>query len=135
MTQVAVKLTADVAASMDVDLPCGPSSSNRLSPRSDQDDETSHGESTRERSSGADAEGTIPDDTHPGEDVQRLVSDHHARLSRMHPGTADPELATWFIIEAPDEESARELAAALIHLDGVEAAYEQEDAAPPDLLP
>jgi hypothetical protein len=52
-------------------------------------------------------------------------------LQPVHPGHADPELRTYYRLEAPDERTAEQVREALADLEGVEAAYLQ----PPDALP
>jgi hypothetical protein len=41
----------------------------------------------------------------------------------IHPGSQDPQLATHFIVEVPDEKSAEELKARLLSTKGVVGAY------------
>jgi hypothetical protein len=44
-------------------------------------------------------------------------------LVPQHPGTRDPELAGWYVAEAPDATAAEALAEALRRVPEVEAAY------------
>jgi hypothetical protein len=52
-------------------------------------------------------------------------------LSRLHPGTSDPELASYLVARV-DPEGARGVAERLMRFDGVESAYVKPGGAPPE---
>jgi hypothetical protein len=52
-------------------------------------------------------------------------------LRPMHPGCADPTLASYFVIEVADEVDAEDVIARLLECDAVEGAYVK----PPEDLP
>ena len=53
-----------------------------------------------------------------------------ATLSPLHPGTEDPELATYFVARVEGADAER-IAQGLMRLDGVDGAYVKPPAAPP----
>ena len=63
--------------------------------------------------------------------LQRTAQKLGVELRPMHPGTTDPLLAPFFVIETSDEAAARHIVNSLIRLKVVEAAYLK----PPDELP
>lgn len=63
--------------------------------------------------------------------VSRAVQSAGGTVSPMHPGTADPALASYFSVDLSGGESAADLAEKLNRLPSVEAAYvKPEDALP-----
>ena len=56
-------------------------------------------------------------------DVAMVARSLGVRLLPMHPGTHDPELRTYFIIEVPDRQTADRIVTALLGTAEVEAAY------------
>ena len=52
-------------------------------------------------------------------------------LSPLHPGTSDPELASYLVGQV-DPEGARGVAERLMRVDGVESAYVKPGGAPPE---
>lgn len=62
--------------------------------------------------------------------VLEVVGNAGASLEPTHGGTPDPDLQRWFGVEVPDEATATELSAALLAIDGVDAAYVEPPAAP-----
>jgi hypothetical protein len=63
--------------------------------------------------------------------VDAAVRRFGGTLRPQHPGAGDPALGGYFVAEAPSAEAARALAADLLGLDGVEAAYVKPQAAMP----
>ncbi len=83
-------------------------------------------------SAGSTAARAAPSDGTAGlpADVAEVLRRHGARLAPMHPGSADPAMAAWFVVQAPSPERAEEIAAALRGLGSVDAAYVQPRPAP-----
>jgi len=54
--------------------------------------------------------------------LQAVLSEVHASLEPMHPGTHDTDLSRFFTVEAPDGEASA-LRDALLQTKGVTAAY------------
>ena len=69
--------------------------------------------------------------TKESEALQRTVEANGLTLKPIHPGTKDPNLQTYFMVEVQDPEKAQELVDRLQKLSGIEAAYVK----PPDELP
>jgi hypothetical protein len=59
----------------------------------------------------------------PSEEAGALARAAGTKLAPQHPGTSDPELASWYVAELADPAAAERLAAALRDTRGVEAAY------------
>jgi hypothetical protein len=56
-------------------------------------------------------------------ELKDLEENLGVNLVPIHPGSQDPQLATHFIVEVPDEKSAEELKARLLSSKGVVGAY------------
>lgn len=69
--------------------------------------------------------------TKESEALRRTVETSGLTLKPIHPGTEDPNLQTYFIVEVQDPAAAQELVDRLQKLAGIEAAYIK----PPDELP
>ena len=63
--------------------------------------------------------------------VTRAVGAAGGTAVPMHPGTTDPALAGYYSVDLPGGEAATALAAALLRLPSVEAAYVKPDDALP----
>jgi hypothetical protein len=59
----------------------------------------------------------------PSEQAGELARAAGTTLAPQHPGTRDPELASWYVAEVADPAGAERLAVALRGTPGVEAAY------------
>jgi hypothetical protein len=69
--------------------------------------------------------------TPEAEELRGRVEQLGLSLQEMHPGTEDPALAEFLIIEVPDPQTGERVATALRDCPGVEAAYMK----PSDELP
>jgi hypothetical protein len=72
--------------------------------------------------------GTAPPAAH---ELTQKAAELGLALEPMHPGTADPQLSTYYTAEAPDRQTAERAVAVLRQVKGVEAAYVK----PPDAMP
>ena len=64
-------------------------------------------------------------------ELLRIVEAFGVTLEPMHPGTADPNLMSYFIVEVPDAETAQRVINRLQQSKAIEAAYLK----PPDEVP
>jgi len=64
-------------------------------------------------------------------ELLRLEKELGIRLRPLHPGTADPQLASYFTVEVAEASAAQDMMVRLRKVKGVEAAYTK----PPDELP
>ena len=69
--------------------------------------------------------------TPESEALLKVINTYDLTLQPIHPGTKDPNLQTYFMLEVQDPETAQEIVDRLQQLPGVEAAYIK----PPDELP
>jgi hypothetical protein len=69
--------------------------------------------------------------TAEAETLNRVTKQLGIVLEPIHPGTADPDLARYFTVEAPDQATAERVIAGLQQSKAVEAAYVK----PPDAMP
>lgn len=69
--------------------------------------------------------------TEQSEALLRMAETFGLTLKPIHPGTDDPELQTYFMVDVHDPETAQELTDRLQQMPGIEAAYIK----PPDELP
>jgi hypothetical protein len=67
----------------------------------------------------------------PVQRVWALVGDANATVTPVHPLAGDPLLSTYFTVNVPDVEDAARLAAAVLDVPGVEAAYVKPSDEPP----
>lgn len=65
------------------------------------------------------------------DELARRLQARGLSLKPMHPGVDDPQLASYFLLEVPEEDTAEEVMRELLQLPAVEAAYIK----PPDALP
>jgi hypothetical protein len=63
--------------------------------------------------------------------IRTHANDLGVELERLHPGTDDPELASYLVARV-DPEGARGVAERLMRFDGVESAYVKPGGAPPE---
>ena len=61
--------------------------------------------------------------TTDSKNLVKLLAELSVILEPMHPGTNDPDLATYFIVEADDKESADKLISRLQSCRAVKAVY------------
>jgi hypothetical protein len=69
--------------------------------------------------------------TSESEELLQTVEQLGMRLEPMHPGAAEPHLASYFTVEVQDPATAERMIARLQHCPAIEAAYLK----PPDELP
>jgi len=69
--------------------------------------------------------------TPTSDDVVRRIAAHGLSLVPMHPGVDDARLATYFVVEVADRETADRVVNELLQSPAVEGAYIK----PPDALP
>lgn len=55
--------------------------------------------------------------------LRNVLAQAGATLQSQHPGMPDPELSRWFVAQVGDDDEGVRLAAALLALHGVDAAY------------
>lgn len=55
--------------------------------------------------------------------LRSVLAQAGATLQQQHPGMPDPELSRWFVAQVRDGDEGARLAAALLALHGVDAAY------------
>jgi hypothetical protein len=77
------------------------------------------------RKSNAPVSGKLPTD------VQEAVSRLGTTLRPMHPGVNDPNLASYYYAETPDQPTAEQVIARLRQCNSVEAAYLKPPEGPP----
>ncbi len=65
------------------------------------------------------------------EELLKIVKALGVRLEPMHPGTNDPNLMNYFIVEVPDSETAKSVIDHLQHIVGIDSVYIK----PPDEQP
>jgi len=63
--------------------------------------------------------------------IEAKAREFGSQLVPLHPGIADPKLATYFRLDGSSEETASTLVESLRQLEDVEAAYVKPHAAPP----
>ena len=66
-----------------------------------------------------------------GRELLRLAKELGIRFQPLHPGTEDPRLATYFVVEVPEAPTAQSVAARLRESQAVEAAYLKPPDEPP----
>lgn len=59
----------------------------------------------------------------PAREVVSVAKEMGVELRPMHPGSTDPRMASTFVVEAKDDETAKQIAARLRGLEATEAAY------------
>lgn len=64
-------------------------------------------------------------------ELLRLARTLGIRFEPLHPGTADPRLASYFVVEVPDASVAATVSARLREHEAVEAAYRKPPDEPP----
>lgn len=64
-------------------------------------------------------------------DLQEAVSRVGINLRPMHPGVTDPNLASYYYVETPDQPAAERVIAQLRQCNSVEAAYLKPPEGPP----
>jgi pyruvate/2-oxoglutarate dehydrogenase complex dihydrolipoamide acyltransferase (E2) component len=62
--------------------------------------------------------------------VARLADELGISLQAMHPGTNDPALASYYVVDVPDAGTARHIVTRLQHNPAVRAAYVKPHDAP-----
>ena len=69
--------------------------------------------------------------TDASQELFEVTRELGVELAPMHPGVEDPELATYYRVEAPDDETAARVVDRLQGLKAVGAAYVKPRDAPP----